>query len=311
MLTNHTHIQVDEEHERYFAHLKSIDAEFTNSITHFIVLDTPRYVVIVLSSDSQTHLSLCRKRTHTHARARRRRRRMRKWKKQMLLRVWRRGVLWSSFHKWQQQICSRSPSSIPALLTSTPKMTMWTPESIKEMATRWCILDETKNNIINVSQSTSNQILAVRVQTDDSNVPTNKKKGPQAWRLMQRPHSKKLIIVPKSAPASRLHWLLDEANSRPHEIVTWHRAGAVMKWVPLPSNVRKTTVQQRADRRVSILTPVLSPKPRKRRRTKKICVSYGCQCALKGDVCKKLRLGSDLPSCDPRLAKRPSTNKVR
>ena len=26
---------------------------------------------------------------------------MRKWKKQMLLRVWRRGVLWSSFHKWQ------------------------------------------------------------------------------------------------------------------------------------------------------------------------------------------------------------------
>ena len=34
--------QVDEEHKRYFLHLKDIDPEFTSSITHFIVLDTRR-----------------------------------------------------------------------------------------------------------------------------------------------------------------------------------------------------------------------------------------------------------------------------
>lgn len=41
----HTHTQQqDEEHERYFKYLTKIDPDFTNSITHFIVLDTPRLV---------------------------------------------------------------------------------------------------------------------------------------------------------------------------------------------------------------------------------------------------------------------------
>ena len=41
-IPQHIYIQVDEEHERYFKHLKSIDPDFTSCITHFIILDTPR-----------------------------------------------------------------------------------------------------------------------------------------------------------------------------------------------------------------------------------------------------------------------------
>lgn len=42
----HTYVipQVDQEHERYFNRLKSIDPEFTSCITHFIVLDTEKCV---------------------------------------------------------------------------------------------------------------------------------------------------------------------------------------------------------------------------------------------------------------------------
>ena len=38
----YTGCKVDEHHSRYFKYLKEIDPDFSSSITHFIVLDTPR-----------------------------------------------------------------------------------------------------------------------------------------------------------------------------------------------------------------------------------------------------------------------------
>ena len=77
-----------------------------------------------------------------------------------------------------------------------------------------------------------------------------------------------------------------------------------MKWVPLSSKFRKTTMQERAHRRVAMLTPIVSPKLRKRGRSS-YSQSNGCKCAL-GSPCKRLRLqNTALPPCDPRLAKFP------
>lgn len=165
--------------------------------------------------------------------------------------------------------------------------------------------DSSGNHIINV-RPRSGKFLAVRVQ---SVVGTDTTPG---WRIMYaKGVAKKVILVPTSATRSKKHWILDNKKSITNKIV-WTRAKEQMTWIALPNVVRASTTRVQADRRVSILSPALSPPllPKGKAATAQ---NQGCPCAL-GEQCRKLRFDArhmgTLPPVDPRLAKFPSTKTV-
>ena len=168
------------------------------------------------------------------------------------------------------------------------------------MGIKWGIVDDaSKNNIIQVKKRASGHVLAARVDTDG-----------KGWRIMESRDSvvPKVILVPTNAPRARANWILDTQASTFGGSITWRRAGKPMTWVPLPTSVRRSTLQHRVERRVSMLSPALSPPLRKRGRIDS-SQNKGCKCAL-GDVCRRLRLKTTLPPCQPRLAAYPKDSKV-
>ena len=160
------------------------------------------------------------------------------------------------------------------------------------------------DNVVHVRPTESGQTLAVRVQSKKKAGDSKRKKVENIWKLKQRTDTdNRVLLIPKNAPASKIHWLLDEKESIPEVMIVWKRRDSIMTWVPVAG--RQTTIQQRAERCVSMLSPVFSPKPRTGIKNE----SHGCSCAF-GDLCKNLRKESTLPSCDPRLAKIPKALKV-
>ena len=141
------------------------------------------------------------------------------------------------------------------------------------------------------------------------------------WRVMNRCHDQtnKLLLVPTTATRAKTHWILDKKKSQ-GKVLTWTRAGKVMRWIPLPITTRISTFLRRADNRVSDVSPGLSPPPRKRKKlnpnlnVEEVGENHGCKCRL-GNVCKHARLeavdNGELPKGDLRLSEFPSTKKVR
>ena len=121
----------------------------------------------------------------------------------------------------------------------------------------------------------------------------------------------KVLLVPTTAFRSKRHWYLDAGESG-GQMIVWRKAGKVMKWVPLPSTLRESTMRRKVQREVSFLSPALSPPLRKKGKLD-TSGNKGCKCSL-GSPCKRLRLESAaagrLPHCEPRLAKFPSSKKV-
>ena len=170
------------------------------------------------------------------------------------------------------------------------------------MSSSWIIADVEIDNRVHVGPTASGQTLAVRELSKAKAGDSKRKKVEHIWKLKQRTDTdNRVLLIPKNAPASKVHWLLDEKESIPGVMMVWTRRGSVMKWLPVSG--RRTTIQQRADRCVSLLSPMLSPIP------PAINESHGCNCAF-GAKCKQLRVSSTLPSCDPRLATKPRPLKV-
>lgn len=238
---------------------------------------------------------------------------MQAWKKQEPFRILRSVSkdLDSIFSSPSPVVSTQRLFATPATPALTPSVSspVWTPENIATTI-KWGIVDDTSSkNIVHVrARQLSGHILAARVGKNDV---LDKVKG---WRIMQSQVSDvvKVLLVPTSATRSKRHWYLDETESIHGQKITWRRAGQVMKWVPLPSTLRESTMRRKVDRQVSFLSPALSPPLRKKSKLDK-AVNNGCKCSL-GSPCKRLRLETAaegrLPHCQPRLAKFPSTKKV-
>ena len=208
----------------------------------------------------------------------------------------------------QQQSRFRSPPA-PRPTTSrtepvslvTPVPQLWTPRLISEMSIRWIIVDAPPSeNILEMKgRDESGNIYVMRADIDN-----------KGWKLTQTRGSTvpKIILVPTRAPRAKQNWTLDKEESAPGSRLTWRLADRVMTWIPTASTVRESTLQQRVERRVSILSPTLSPPPRKRGRSDS-SQNKGCKCAL-GEACRRLRLKTKLPACQPRLAAYPKQSKV-
>lgn len=175
----------------------------------------------------------------------------------------------------------------------------WTPESIAEMSMRWGIVgtDTSSKSIVHVSTRNC-QVRAARVDG----------KKTSGWRIMQN-QSQKVILYPTTAPHAKRHWLLSCEQSALGKSITWTRAGEIMKWVTLPCTTRVATLKKRADRLVKDLSPVVSPRKRKRGKAA-TAQNNGCCCKL--EKCKQIRLEAGgrenrLPACEPRTARLPST----